>query len=376
MKRVVFALCALSVMLCGCAESELESQLKGVLEGATVRYVELAEKVERGSEEYPYAYVGDKMEYAMDDSAWARGYFPGSLWLLAEWQEDESLAETARVLTHRLNDKLSVDNAFDLAMIVNVAHYNVYKDKVTPGLSEALGFVASTISKGYTIGYRVAKNLDTDPVWCRRVAVWSLPAMEFLFDIGWSGNAVGHAKHIRNNQVREDGAVYEGQIYNGQTLEVGEHFSLHGKDATSAWSRGQAWALYGFTMLYRKSGEKLFLEQAERTAQYIMAQLAEDGIPNWDFDSAEELKDSSAAAIMASAFVDLYNQTNNKEYLAVAERQLSILCSAEYLATAEECGGMLLRHGVGNRMTGEAVDASLIYGDYYLIEAITRYLDL
>ena len=79
---------------------------------------------------------------------------------------------------------------------------------------------------------------------------------------------------------------------------------------------------------------------------------------------------------MASAFVDLYRETKNEEYLQIAERQLSTLCSAEYLASAEECGGLLLKHGVGNRMTGDAVDAALIWGDYYLIEAITKYLEL
>lgn len=376
MKRVVFALCMLCVMLCGCTQNSLKGELKGVLEQATEAYKAKAALVESGAEGYPYAVSGGEQLSADGDKQWAKGYLPGALWMLAEWCDDDELRETAQVLTYKLNNELQGGNLHDYAMIVNAAHYKIYKQRQTNRLFEAMDAVGRSSSNAYAMVYCTMQNVESDPEYFHRTAVWNMPTLEFLYELGWKGNVNIHAQSVMANQVREDGALYEGQIYNKYAAKPLEFFSLHGQDARSAWSRGQAWALYGFAMLYRVSGDEAYLKQAERTAKYIMANLAEDGIPNWDFDSQEEMKDSSAAAIMASAFVDLYRETKNEEYLQIAERQLSTLCSAEYLASAEECGGLLLKHGVGNRMTGDAVDAALIWGDYYLIEAITKYLEL
>lgn len=363
-------------MLSSCTQSPLKRELKGVLEQATETYKAKAALVESGAEGYPYAVSGGEQIPADGDKQWAKGYFPGALWMLAEWRDDDELRETAQVLTYKLNNELKGGNLHDYAMIVNAAHYKIYKQRQSTRLFEALDAVARSSSNAYAMVYCTMQSVEGDPEYFHRTAVWNMPTLEFLYELGWKGNVNIHAQSVMANLVREDGALYEGQIYNKYSFQPLELFSLHGKNAHSAWSRGQAWALYGFTMLYRLSGNEAYLEQAERTAKYIMAHLSEDAIPNWDFDSEEEMKDSSAAAIMASAFVDLYCQTNNDGYLQVAERQLTTLCSVEYLASAEECGGMLLKHGVGNRMTGDAVDAALIWGDYYLIEAITRYLEL
>lgn len=375
MKSVLYLLSALCMLLCGCAKSEFKRELKGVLAEATTRYNALAVDVEKGERGYPYAFSGGELLSAEGKNVWASGYFPGSLWMLAEWNDDDAMRETAQVLAYKLNGRLRGANLHDFAMVVNAAHAKIYKKRETIRAMEAMDMVARASSNTFSRVYRTMENLEGDAEYYHRTAVWNIPTMEFLYELGWTGNVNIHAESVMNSHVREDGAVYEGMIYNKYTSEVIEPFSLHGMSATSAWSRGQAWALYGFTMLYRLSEEKAYLEQAERTAKYIMSQLQIDGIPNWDFDSKDELKDSSAAAIMASAFVDLYALTQNEEYLLTAERQLATFISQEYKA-GDDCGGLLLKHGVGNRMTGEEVDAALIYGDYYLIEAIVKYLEV
>lgn len=374
MKRVVFAICALCVMLCSC-ESGFERELNGVLEDAKARYGAYAVEVEQNNKCFPYAFSSGEMLPAEGDKMWACGYFPGSLWLLAEWSEDEALRETAHVLTRKIDRMPASKNIHDMAMILNVAHYNGYRQIGGQRLWESMDMVARVSSNSFSALYCTIPREESEPDWYQKVGIWNLPTLEFLYELGWKGNVMVHAQKTIEYQMNENGAANEAMVFNRFTFEGEKPFSLHGESAESAWSRGQAWALYGFAMLHRKSEDKLFLEQAEKCAEYILSHLPEDGVPNWDFDSTDELKDSSAAAIMASAFIDLYNQTGKQEYLLTAERQLKTLCSAEYLAAADECGGLLLKHGVGNRMTGDAVDAALAMGDYYLIEAITRYLN-
>ena len=376
MKMRIFAVIAFCLSLCGCAESGLKQELKSVLGDAVVRYNAMAASIEQNNEAYPYSFEGGEMVLATEDKTWASGYFVGSMWMLAGWADDAEMQESAYVHTRRLDKVMDTRNPHDYAVVVNAAHRKGNEQKSNDYLVQSLFMVAKTMSNNFAAVYKAVENLEGDPEWYHRVSVCTLPVMEFICDTRWNAYAKIHADKTIENQFREDGAICEGYIYNRQNFEPIAPFSLHGANEKSAWAQGQAQALYAYTMLYRKCEESAYLDKAKSLAGYIISHLDESGIPNWDFDSEDKLKDSVAAAIMASAFVDLYSETKDEQYLQIAERQLATLCSAEYLASADECGGLLLKHGVGNRMTGEAVDAALVYGDYYLIEAITRYLEL
>ena len=376
MKLRIVALIALCLSLCGCGESDLRKELKGVLGEAVVRYGAMADQIEQSGGVYPYAFDGGEMLPAVEDKMWATGYFAGSLWMLGEWAEDAEMLESAYVHTRRLDKVISTKNMHDYAVVLNAAHKKGQLIKPTDYLSQSLFMVAKSMSNHFAAVYKSVDNQEGEPDWYHRVSVRTMPVLELMYDNGWAGYAKIHAMKTIENQFREDGAIYEGYIYNSENFEPIAPFSIHGAGEKSAWAQGQALALYGYAMLYRKSEEKEFLNKAQSLADYIIAHLDESGIPNWDFDSEDALKDSAAAAIMASALVELYDLTRNEQYLLTAERQLKTLCSAEYLASADECGGLLIKHGVGNRMVGEQVDAALIYADYYFIEAITRYLNL
>ena len=164
--------------------------------------------------------------------------------------------------------------------------------------------------------------------------------------------------------------------YNELTGEVTDKRTAQGRADESAWARGQVWGLYGYSMMYRVTGEQRYLDQAVKIADYLIPRLPEDAIPNWDFDAQEQMKDSSAGAIMASALIELYGHTANKTYLTVAERQLRSLASPAYLAGVGENGNFILKHGTGHFPAGTEVDVPLTYGDYYFIEAAMRYLAL
>ncbi|MDF1729618.1 MAG: glycoside hydrolase family 88 protein [Sulfitobacter sp.] len=162
----------------------------------------------------------------------------------------------------------------------------------------------------------------------------------------------------------------------GQTLWQGTY---QGHADFSTWSRGQAWAIYGFTMAYRYTSDPVLLEGAERVANYFLANLPADGVPYWDFQAPSipnEPRDSSAAAIASSGLLELSHYATSPSdrirYRRMASRILRALSSPAYLASGSNSDGILL-HGVGNKPANREIDVALIYGDYYFLEALGRW---
>ena len=192
--------------------------------------------------------------------------------------------------------------------------------------------------------------------------------------------AVTHANTTLCNHFRPDFTSYHLVDYDPADGRVRRKETVQGFGDESAWARGQAWALYGYTMMFRLSGYECYLNQAENIAGMLLERLPDDGIPYWDFDSdriPDDLRDASAAAIMASAFVDLSSLTNKPEekgrYLKMAEKQLRTLASDAYLARPGENGNFLLMHSVGSRPDNLEIDVPLTYADYYFLEALLKY---
>ena len=150
-----------------------------------------------------------------------------------------------------------------------------------------------------------------------------------LYDI-----AVRHAVTTMKNHYRDDASSFHLVDYDPETGKVLRRQTVQGFADWSSWSRGQAWGLYGYTMVYRYTGKKRFLSHAEKIADYIIGRLPDDGIPYWDFDSdsiPDDYRDASAGAIIASALVELGTLSDDEdrstEYLATAEKILRRLAS-------------------------------------------------
>lgn len=374
MKRLLFFVSVVCVMFSSCADSELEVKLKSVMADAAVRYAASADMVEKSRKAYPCGFADGEYVLAEGELAWSAGYYPGCLWLLAQECQNEELKEYADVLTYRYVQPESL-SMYGAATVVNVAHNNGFNTTKNPRYESAVGTVARLLPDINFEAYHTVKKQEGDLDSYQRVSVDCLPAIGCFYNYGWRTNMINHGKELIKHLSREDGAMCEGAVLQCLRKTYVDRFAIYGLGKESAWARGQAWALYGFTMLYRQTEEPEFLAQSKKLADFIIKNLPEDGVPNWDFDAEQQKKDSSAAAIMASAFVELYGLTGDKNYLQVAELQLATLSSEEYLAKADECGGMLLKHGVDNLPQGRLVDASLTYGDYYFIEAIIRYLN-
>jgi hypothetical protein len=174
-------------------------------------------------------------------------------------------------------------------------------------------------------------------------------------------------------------STYHRVIYESDTGNVLSKGTRAGADDESTWARGHAWATYGFTMAYRETRDARFLDAAQRLADYYITNVPADFVPYWDFQAPgipNALRDSSAAAITLSALVELSQITTNssdaaKDWLA-ARHILNSLSSTNYLAQGTASGGILLH---GNSVDTQT-DSSLIYGDYYFIEALKRLKDV
>jgi uncharacterized protein YyaL (SSP411 family) len=193
--------------------------------------------------------------------------------------------------------------------------------------------------------------------------------------------AVKHADRTLKEHFREDGSSYHVVDYDPQTGEVRSRQTAQGYSDSSAWARGQAWALYGYTMCYRYTHDEKYLAQAKKVYGFLFGNtnMPADFVPYWDFDDPaipDTWRDVSSAAIIASALYELYGFNNNTEYKEHADAIVASLSSPAYRSGIGENGGFLLMHSVGSVPHGSNIDVPLNYADYYFLEALTRKRDL
>lgn len=192
--------------------------------------------------------------------------------------------------------------------------------------------------------------------------------------------AIAHADKTIKNHFRKDGGSFHVVDYDPETGEVNEKVTHQGLNDESAWSRGQAWDLYGFTVCYRETKDVNYLNQAIKIAEFMgkHSNLPEDQIPYWDYNAPpgeETPRDASAAAITASALYELKNYVkgvDEKKYLQWAHDIIKSLSSEVYLAEPETNNGFLLKHSVGSKPHNVEVDVPLNYADCYFLEALSR----
>ena len=311
---------------------------------------------------------------------WVSGFLPATLWLLYDFSHDEQIKEYAEILTRRQEGVKNYRRTHDLGFMVYCPFFNAYRITQEPYYKDVINQAAATLATRFTPEVGCIRSWDTHRKSNREndyiVIIDNMMNLEMMEWCGYSLIARKHADTTLKNHFREDGSAYHILVYNENTGKIVETRSGQGESTTSAWARGQAWGLYGFTMMYRMSDDERYLQQAERIANYLISRHEGGYIPNWDYDSAIKQKDSSAGAIMASALLELYSITQNKTYRRIAERQLKALISDEYLAKQGENGYFILKHGVGNLPGNSEVDVPLSYGDYYFVEAALRYLNL
>ena len=321
---------------------------------------------------------------------WCSGFFPGVLWYIYEYDGDADIKELAVKETAKVEPVKYVTDHHDVGFMINCCYGHQYRLTGDEHALEVLRTAAQSLTGAFTEEVGCIKSwpfVKPGFSWVYPVIIDNMMNLELLMSVANMDNnewlrhvAVSHADVTMKNHFREDYTTCHLVDYVPGTGEVNKKITVQGLADSSAWARGQAWALYGYTMMYQQTGDRKYLHQAQHIGDMIEGYLPEDGIPYWDFNDPkipDTYRDASAGAVMASAYIALDQVADNgKDYLAIAEKQLRTLASEEYLAEPGEIGGFILKHSVGNLPEDVEIDVPLTYADYYFIEALMRYHNL
>lgn len=323
-----------------------------------------------------------------DAAWWCSGFYPGTLWYLYEYSSDTLIKREAEKRMSIIKDEVFNISDHDLGFKIFCSFGNAYRITGKREYREAVLYAAKSLSLRYRPSIKAIQSWDSSAAYKCPVIIDNLMNLELL---EWSSKNGGdkrfgdiasdHANTTLQNHFRPDYSSYHVLDYNLKTGQVTRRITRQGAADSSAWSRGQAWALYGYTMMYRFTKNNQYLLQAKHIAQFILKNrhLPSDMVPYWDYDAPgipETYRDASAAAIMASAFLELGRYTkgkNRKQYVTAAEKIFQTLSSPSYRADRGTNGGFLLQHSVGAMPFNSEVDVPLTYADYYFVEALLRY---
>ncbi len=319
---------------------------------------------------------------------WTSGFYPGSLWYLFEYSGDTAIYRAAikKLKVVEIEKKNYRDH--DIGFKIFCSFGNAYRITSDTSYIPIIITAAQTLTKRFNpkVGcIRSWDNINDSTQF--RVIIDNMMNLELLFwatkqtgDPTFYKIAVSHANKTLNNHFRPDGSSFHLVSYDQKTGLVQYKKTVQGYADESAWARGQAWGLYGYTVCFRETGDSSYLNQAEKIAALIIKHpnLPEDKIFYWDFNAPNipnALRDASAAAIAASALLELsqYEGKANKEiFIRFANDIIKNLCSEKYRSKPGENNNFLLKHCVGNLPANSEVDVPLSYADYYYVEALMR----
>ena len=317
---------------------------------------------------------------------WTSGFFPGSLWYIYELTKNEDLKKYAIRYTNLLYPVRTYTGNHDIGFMINCSYGNAFRLAPNDTIIDVLIESANSLCTRFNKEIGAIRSWDFGR-WNYPVIIDNMMNLDLLFMASkltgiskYKNIAVQHANKTKDNHFRPDYTCWHVVSYNNDgTVECKQTFQ--GKNDSSSWARGQAWAVYGYTYCYRETKDKAFLNRAVKIADMIMERVkTDDAIPYWDYDAPiteETPRDASAAAITASAFLELSTMvTDGNLYLLYAEKILKSLSSEKYLSNVGENEGFILRHSTGSLPNGSEIDTPINYADYYFLEALKRYIDL
>ena len=324
-------------------------------------------------------------------SWWTSGFYPGTLWYCYEYSNDPQVQAAAEEMTRRVEGQKYTTSNHDVGFIINCSFGNGYRLTHNEAYREVIETAAKSLSTRFHPVTGCTRSWNSKK-WQFSVIIDNMMNLELLTvassltgDNSYYEKAKSHADRTMVNHFRPDGSSYHVVSYDTITGKVLNQVTHQGVNDQSAWSRGQAWGLYGFTMMYRQTGKKEYLEHAIKIGKFIMnhPRLPKDKIPYWDFDAPDiphADRDASAGAIMASAYVELSTYVPGdigRQFLAMGEQQIKSLASPAYRAQkVGDNNNFIIKHCTGFVAKQYEIDAPLAYADYYFVEALVRYKNL
>jgi rhamnogalacturonyl hydrolase YesR len=372
------------------SNTALKKQIAANLTLAVAQYQLLHSNVAANRMPQNYDISSGKM-VTSDTKWWCAGFFPGTLWYLYDYSKNESIKKIAEERLNLMEPEKHFTGNHDLGFMMYCSYGNAYRITKNDKYKKILDTAAMSLASRFRPKIQSIQSWDSSKNFKCAVIVDNMMNLELLT---WVSNNGGdprfgeiariHANTTMQRQFRPDNAAFHVLDYSLATGTLLRKTTWQGYSDSSAWSRGQGWAVYGYTMMYRLTKDEKYREQANKIAAFILnhPNYPKDGIPYWDFDAPnipDALRDASAGALMASAFIELSDYVTGplkQKYKIAAETILTTLSSSQYLATKGTNGGFLLKHSVGALPLKGEVDVALTYADYYFVEAMLRYLKL
>ena len=317
---------------------------------------------------------------------WTSGFLPGNFWYLYRLTGNKVFKDKAAKWTQFIEKEKYNDGTHDMGFKVFCSFGNGYQITGNERYKRTIIESAKTLSTRFNENIGCIRSWDWNrDVWEYPVIIDNMMNLELLFeatrmskDSSFHKIAIKHANTTLKNHFRADNSSFHVVVYDSISGKVKDKVTHQGYSNKSAWSRGQAWGIYGFTMSYRYTKDPAYLAQAQASANFFInhSNLPEDGIPYWDFNDPKipnAPRDVSAAAITASALVELAKYSNNNpDYINYTEKVLKSLRSERYVLPAKFQAPFIFDHSTGYLPGNDEIDEPIIYGDYYFLEALFR----
>lgn len=327
---------------------------------------------------------GSWLSVGADD--WTAGFYAATLWRTYERTRDPAWLKRAQTWQAGLASRTKQDST-DLGFKIFDTYGVGYQLTGDASYKKVVLAAADTVARRFDpeVGMFRVWDAATDKTQYR-VNIDATMNLELMWWAGqnggnpqWAAMATRHAQRALTDLVRPDGSTYMVAGYDQNTGKLLSHSTKQGYATGSTWSRGQAWAVYGFTTAYRYTKDRKFLDAARSTAANFVSRLPEDKVPYWDFDvpnKATAPRDTSAAAIVASALLELSGFESDpaakKSDIDNARAILAALSKPTYAPRASTKFAAVLQHGTQHQPKGWA-DTGIMFGDYYFVEALGRY---
>jgi len=317
---------------------------------------------------------------------WTSGFFPAELWYFYEYTKDKKWLDLAKKYTQDIKKEQFNKGTHDLGFMIYCPFGNGYKITKDTAYRSVIIQAAKSLSTRFNKTAGVLKSWDHNgDKWKFPVIIDNMMNLELLFeatkftgDSSFYKIAISHADNTIKNHFRTDFSSYHVIDYDTtQNGKVLQKLTAQGYANESAWARGQAWALYGYTMCFRETKKQTYLAQADGIANFILSSkiTPEDGVPYWDYNDPKipnVSRDASAASITASALYELAKYSKNgKQYKAAADKILLSL-STKYISKPGDNYGFILEHSTGHLPAKSEIDVPINYADYYYLEALLR----
>lgn len=390
----------MAVTMAACNGGSSRSWDETAVDNARIQIGQQIDVVESLGEPFhnPTSIQEDGSVFYCDVTDWRSGFFPGTVWYLYELTGDSTLVPYARKYTEAVADAQYLKWHHDVGFMVGSSFGNGYRLTGDSAYAAAVVEAARSLSTRFRPNAGIIQSWDVTPGSEREAKGWACPViidnmmnLELMFeatklsgDSTFYNIAVSHADRTLNEHFRPDGSCYHVIDYDSITGGVRHRHTAQGCAHSSAWARGQAWAIYGYTVAYRETGNEAYLAQAAKTFDFVKnhPNMPADKIPYWDFDAPDipdEPRDASAAAVIASALYELSTYVvdgDSDYYVEYANDIMKSLSSDYYTARPGENGRFILMHNVTSKPAGVEIDVPLNYADYYYLEALKRRRDL